>query len=118
MTRPSRPTPSGWLSGDPPRSAVVPRYPDRHAPQASIPSSSDDGRGFQADEDDATAVPPERPARPDLWTPRQVAEFFGVSERTIRSWRAQGRLTPVRITARTVFYRYENVIGLIDKSTN
>jgi len=63
------------------------------------------------------AVASEAPALPDLMTPREVAALFHVSERTIRNWRREGRLTATRITARTVLYRSENVIDLIDRSS-
>lgn len=101
MTKSSRPTPGGWLTGTPPRSTTPFHDPD------PCDQGTDAARN---------AVASGAPALPHLMTPRQVAALFHVSERTIRNWRREGRLTPVPITARTVLYRYEDVIDLIDRS--
>lgn len=35
---------------------------------------------------------------------RQLAAIYGVSERTLANWRAQGRIPFIRITARCIRY--------------
>lgn len=49
----------------------------------------------------------EREGSPDqLWTTREVAERIGVTPRTVKAWRSQGRgPEPVRIGYRTIRYR-------------
>ncbi len=43
------------------------------------------------------------PADSDRWLrAREVAEMIGITERTVWSWVAQGKLKPKRFTTRTV----------------
>ncbi len=45
----------------------------------------------------------------ELMNARQVASFFGVCRHTVRAWTAAGKLPCVRITARVIRFRREDV---------
>ena len=51
-------------------------------------------------------------AFPRLLTVREVCEIFRRTDRTIRRWVQDGRLTPVRI-GRSVFFREGEVLSLL-----
>lgn len=46
-------------------------------------------------------------------TPDEVAELFGVTTRTVRSWAAAGRLRRIRLGHRTTRYTARSVAALI-----
>jgi hypothetical protein len=103
MSTPRRPIPQGWLTSSETR-------PDPVRPRVG---GLDLGA---ADADLRDNAPPDgRPApspRP-LLTTAEAAALCRVCPRTIRNWRAQGLLNPVRITRRTVFYRLQDVHQLL-----
>jgi hypothetical protein len=45
------------------------------------------------------------PAAARLMTTRQVSDLFRVSVRTLFNWRRDGRLSPIRMTRRSLYYR-------------
>jgi predicted site-specific integrase-resolvase len=55
---------------------------------------------------------------PCLSTKKQVAQRIGVHPKTISRWTAQGRLTPIYLSARTIRYRAEDVQALINDATS
>jgi len=59
-----------------------------------------------------------RPDLPDpfegLVTPQEAAELFAVTKRTIRNWRRDGVIAPVRGPKRRIYYRLEDLLGLIE----
>lgn len=55
-------------------------------------------------------------AIPELMTACEVADLFQVTQRTLRNWRARGLLTPIRLTARTIFYRRKDVLFILGES--
>jgi hypothetical protein len=61
------------------------------------------------------APPPELPDPYEgLVTPRQAAELFNVTTRTIRNWRKDGLLEPVLRPRARVFYRLEDLLRLFE----
>ena len=53
------------------------------------------------------------PSMPTLLTPKQVAEIFGRSERTLRNWVRAGHLRPARV-GRAVFFREADIVALLE----
>lgn len=49
------------------------------------------------------------PAQPTI---KQTAEFFGVDEKTIRRWIAQGRLTAYRVGPRLIRVERDSILML------
>lgn len=50
-----------------------------------------------------------------LFTAEQVAEVLGVSVKTIRKWRYQGKLKAVKVGERCVRYRREDVLDQLNQ---
>ncbi len=59
---------------------------------------------------DATKV---KDIQPRLLNLRQVALLCGVSDRTVASWRASGRLKVVKMSQRCIRYAIEDVDAMI-----
>jgi excisionase family DNA binding protein len=51
---------------------------------------------------------------PTLLTIREVGEVLRIGPKTIERWVSEGRIHPVRLTARSLRYRREDVLALID----
>jgi hypothetical protein len=107
MSTPRRPIPQGWLTSSETR-------PDPVRPRVGgldlggvLASADADLRGGAPP--DGRPAPPPRP----LLTTDEAAALCRVCPRTIRNWRAQGLLSPVRVTRRTVFYRLQDVHQLL-----
>ena len=49
-------------------------------------------------------------------TRREVATYFGVTERTISRWEKEGKLDTVKLGGRTVRYREETIMDLVENS--
>lgn len=50
---------------------------------------------------------------PELLKPREVAEFFRVSQLTVKRWEDQGTLIPLRLgTRRDRLYKKEDVLAI------
>lgn len=93
----------------------LPAMPVVHAPRPQMPSAPfEDAFGSTRPAETDTPAQPTGPDMPELLTTRQVAAFFQVSERTIRDWRAKGLLKPYRITLRTVLYRKESILSVLE----
>ena len=56
-------------------------------------------------------------ATPKLPSRQQVADDFGVCVHTIARWEKQGLLKAVRINARVIRYRREDVLRLLNDAT-
>jgi excisionase family DNA binding protein len=69
--------------------------------ESTAPVSIDDRTGF-----------------PRLFTPQEVAELIGASERTVRRLAQEGVLDRVRIGHRTSRYTSRSVLALIDPSNS
>src|SRR5690242_18745468 len=107
-----RPIPQGWLTSSPQthaRSDLV-RPPGGLALGDDPPLSGAapaDGTGLPA------ASPPVDPSRPALLTTAEAAALCRVCPRTLWNWRVQGLITPIRVTARTLLWRREDVLRLL-----
>ena len=57
--------------------------------------------------------------KPELWTQKEVAEYFRVSEGTIKNWRDQELLSFWRVPGRrTILYYRDEIINFRDNYTN
>lgn len=51
---------------------------------------------------------------PEVLTPRQVSQLFGIMPATLWGWSQRGTLNPVRINKRVLRYRRADVLGLLN----
>jgi hypothetical protein len=70
------------------------------------------GPGAEADPPTLDAAPVPRPARPEVYSLREVAAIFGRTERTIRSWVKAGHLQRGGF-GRTVFFSRAAIEALL-----
>jgi excisionase family DNA binding protein len=52
---------------------------------------------------------------PELLTTRDIANYFSVSERQVRTWKAAGVIKPVKIGHRSVRYRSSELNKIINQ---
>lgn len=64
-----------------------------------------------------TPRPPPASAVPRLLKVREVAALLGVTTRTVQTWVALGRLTPIRLSARALRIAESEVGALIRRAT-